>query len=64
MTSDGNTAKVFLGPDIVIEPLVDQWYAWSHILAPHTGAMNMLGRHHPADQMVCVSAPGARRRRP
>jgi L-ascorbate metabolism protein UlaG (beta-lactamase superfamily) len=29
----------------MVEPLVDQWYAWSHLLSPATAAMNIVGRH-------------------
>jgi L-ascorbate metabolism protein UlaG (beta-lactamase superfamily) len=30
---------------VVFEPLVDRWYAWSHIISPATAAMNILWRH-------------------
>jgi L-ascorbate metabolism protein UlaG (beta-lactamase superfamily) len=40
-----NHDKVYLKPNIVIEPLVDQWYAWSHLISPATAAMNILERH-------------------
>ena len=30
---------------MVVEPLVDQWYAWSHLISPATAAMNIEGRH-------------------
>ena len=36
---------VYLRPDVIAEPLVDQWYAWSHIIAPHTAALNIVERH-------------------
>jgi len=39
-----NTA-VYLKPNIVIEPLVDRWYAWSHLISPATAAMNIVERH-------------------
>lgn len=35
----------YLRPNLVIEPLVDNWYAWSHLISPATAAMNILGRH-------------------
>ena len=35
----------YLKPNLVIEPLVDRWYAWAHILSPATAAMNVVGRH-------------------
>jgi L-ascorbate metabolism protein UlaG (beta-lactamase superfamily) len=36
---------LFLKPNLVIEPLIDKWYAWSHIISPATAAMNIKGRH-------------------
>lgn len=38
-------APVFLRPDIVVEPLVDNWYAWAHLIPPATAAMNVANRH-------------------
>ncbi len=37
--------NVYLKPNVVIEPLFDQWYAWSHLISPATAAMNTIGRH-------------------
>jgi L-ascorbate metabolism protein UlaG (beta-lactamase superfamily) len=37
--------RVYLRPNAVAEPLVDQWYAWPYIIAPATAAMNLAGRH-------------------
>lgn len=37
--------KVYLKPNVVFEPLVDRWYAWSHLVSPATTAMNVTGRH-------------------
>ncbi len=37
--------KMYLKPNLVFEPLVDRWYAWSHLLSPATAAMNITGRH-------------------
>ena len=37
--------KLYLKPNIVAEPLVDRWYAWSHIISPATAAMNITERH-------------------
>jgi len=28
-----------------MEPLFNQWYAWSYLMAPHTAAMNILNLH-------------------
>ena len=35
----------YLKPNVVIEPLFDRWYAWSHLISPATAAMNLVGRH-------------------
>lgn len=37
--------KLYLRPNVVVEPLVDHWYAWSHLIPPSTLAMNIVGRH-------------------
>ncbi len=37
--------KMYLKPNVVMEPLVDNWYAWSHLVSPATAAMNITGRH-------------------
>lgn len=37
--------KVYLKPNVVVEPLIDQWYAWAHLISPATAAMNILNRH-------------------
>jgi hypothetical protein len=39
------TDFVYLKPNVVLEPLVDRWYAWSHLISPATAAMNTVGRH-------------------
>ncbi len=36
---------LYLKPNVVMEPLIDQWYAWSHLVSPATSAMNITGRH-------------------
>ncbi len=36
---------VYIKPNVVLEPLVDNWYAWSHLIPPATTAMNITGRH-------------------
>jgi L-ascorbate metabolism protein UlaG (beta-lactamase superfamily) len=40
-----NDAPMYLKPNVVFEPLVDNWYAWSHLISPATAAMNIVGRH-------------------
>ena len=37
--------KFYLKPNIVLEPLVDRWYAWTHLIAPQTCALNVIDRH-------------------
>lgn len=37
--------KLYLRPNVMVEPLVDQWYAWAHLLSPATAAMNIVERH-------------------
>ncbi len=37
--------QIYLKPNVVLEPLVDNWYAWSHLISPATAAMNIVGRH-------------------
>ncbi|MCW3101564.1 MAG: Protein of unknown function rane [Bacteroidetes bacterium] len=37
--------KFYLKPNLVIEPLIDKWYAWSHLISPATSAMNVVNRH-------------------
>ncbi|MCL8537176.1 MBL fold metallo-hydrolase [Chryseobacterium gallinarum] len=36
---------VYLKPNVVIEPLIQRWYAWSHLISPGTAAMNVSKRH-------------------
>ncbi|WP_343672289.1 MBL fold metallo-hydrolase [Chitinophaga sp.] len=40
-----NERKWYLKPNVVIEPLIERWYAWSHLISPATAAMNVVGRH-------------------
>lgn len=40
-----NNRELYLKPNVVLEPLVDKWYAWSHLISPATAAMNIVGRH-------------------
>ncbi len=46
----------YLRPNLVVEPLVDNWYAWSHLISPATAAVNILGRH-VATMESYLSAP-------
>jgi L-ascorbate metabolism protein UlaG (beta-lactamase superfamily) len=43
--SEMNEKKQFLRPNVVMEALYDNWYAWSHLISPATAAMNILDRH-------------------
>jgi L-ascorbate metabolism protein UlaG (beta-lactamase superfamily) len=36
---------VILKADVVIEPLVERWYAWSHLISPATASLNIPYRH-------------------
>jgi len=36
---------VYLRPNVQVEPLVDQWYAWSYLIPPATAARNLALRH-------------------
>ncbi|HEX2855164.1 MAG TPA: hypothetical protein VHO24_18160, partial [Opitutaceae bacterium] len=35
----------YLRPNVQVEPLLEQWYAWSHLISPATAAMNIVDRH-------------------
>ena len=37
--------EFYLKPNVVIEPLIERWYAWTHLVSPATAAMNVVGRH-------------------
>jgi Diiron non-heme beta-hydroxylase N-terminal domain len=37
--------KLYLKPNVVMELLIDQRYAWAHLIAPATAAMNISERH-------------------
>jgi L-ascorbate metabolism protein UlaG (beta-lactamase superfamily) len=36
---------VYIKENLVIEPLVDNWYAWPHLISPATAAFNIKERH-------------------
>jgi L-ascorbate metabolism protein UlaG (beta-lactamase superfamily) len=36
---------LYLRPNVQVEPLVDQWYAWCHLIPPATTARNISHRH-------------------
>jgi hypothetical protein len=33
--------NLYLKQNVLMEPLVDQWYAWAHLISPATAAMNI-----------------------
>jgi L-ascorbate metabolism protein UlaG (beta-lactamase superfamily) len=35
----------YLKPNVMMEPLVDGWYAWAHLIPPATTARNLTERH-------------------
>jgi L-ascorbate metabolism protein UlaG (beta-lactamase superfamily) len=37
--------KLYLRQNIQVEPLVDHWYAWPHLIPPATAARNVAERH-------------------
>ena len=37
--------QFYLRPNVVVEPLVHHWYAWSHLIPPATAARNETERH-------------------
>jgi L-ascorbate metabolism protein UlaG (beta-lactamase superfamily) len=39
------TEKYYLRQNVQVEPLVDQWYAWPHLIPPATTARNITHRH-------------------
>lgn len=40
-----NKEKLYLRQNIQVEPLIDHWYAWSHLIPPATTARNITERH-------------------
>jgi L-ascorbate metabolism protein UlaG (beta-lactamase superfamily) len=40
-----NDKILYLKPNLVIEPLIAGWYAWSHIISPATASLNITKRH-------------------
>jgi L-ascorbate metabolism protein UlaG (beta-lactamase superfamily) len=48
--------EVYLRSDVQLEPLVDQWYAWSHLIPPATSSRNLTERHIRIMQSY-ISAP-------
>jgi L-ascorbate metabolism protein UlaG (beta-lactamase superfamily) len=40
-----NSENLYLRQNIQVEPLIDHWYAWSHLIPPVTAARNITERH-------------------
>src|SRR5579875_1800129 len=40
-----NSELFYLRPNVQVEPLFDQWYAWSHLIPPATAARSISERH-------------------
>lgn len=43
--SHRRSPEYFLRPNVLVEPLVDRWYAWPHLIPPATAARNISERH-------------------
>jgi L-ascorbate metabolism protein UlaG (beta-lactamase superfamily) len=50
------TQKVCFRQDVIVEPLYDQWYAWSYLISPATAAMYIANSHLKKMQSF-VSSP-------
>lgn len=37
--------SLYLRPNVQVEPLIDHWYAWPHLIPPATAARNITERH-------------------
>ena len=40
-----NIQPLYLRPNVQVEPLIDNWYAWPHLIPPATAARNITERH-------------------
>ncbi|HLJ90868.1 MAG TPA: MBL fold metallo-hydrolase [Candidatus Angelobacter sp.] len=40
-----NNQELYLRQNIQVEPLIDHWYAWPHLIPPATAARNITERH-------------------
>src|SRR5260221_3409367 len=43
----GRMSSLYLRPNVQLEPLVDQWYAWTYLIPPATAARNLTERNFP-----------------
>ncbi len=44
------TSKVYLKPDAIAEPLINNWYAWVQLISPISTGLNVKKRHIPIMQ--------------
>lgn len=51
-----NLQPLYLRPNVQVEPLVDSWYAWTHLIPPMNAARNMTQRHFQIMESY-ISAP-------
>jgi L-ascorbate metabolism protein UlaG (beta-lactamase superfamily) len=49
---------LYLRPNVAAEPLVDRWYAWTHLIPPAPAARNLAERHLPIMESY-ISDPDA-----
>jgi thioester reductase-like protein len=47
---------VYLKPNVIVEPLFNQWYAWSYLVSPATAALYVKNSHIPIMESF-VAAP-------
>jgi hypothetical protein len=50
------SGKVYLKENVLVEPLINQWYAWSYLIPPATAAMYISNQHIKIMQSF-ISAP-------
>src|SRR5262249_60414358 len=49
-----NAQELFLKPNVLVEALVDRWYAWAHLIPPAPAARNITHRHlRIMDSYIC-----------
>ena len=48
--------KVYLKPNVIMEPLINQWYAWPYLICPATAAM-FIAHQHQKLMKSFVAAP-------
>ncbi len=45
MSHESSDLRLYLRQNIQVEPLIDYWYAWPHLIPPATAARNITERH-------------------